>query len=37
MWEKARESVRRRYLLSRLPEQHLDLYSSFETNFRLLR
>lgn len=37
MGEKARESVRRSYLLSRLLEQYLDLFGSFETNFRLIR
>ena len=31
----ARESVRRRYLMSRLLEQHLDLYDSFDTTFKL--
>lgn len=33
--ERARESVRARFLLSRLLEQYLDLFSSFETVFRL--
>lgn len=37
MGEKARESVRGRYLLTRLLEQYLDLFASFETNFRLIR
>jgi trehalose synthase len=31
----ARESVRRRFLMTRYLEQHLDLYNSFETSFRL--
>ncbi len=35
MGEKARETVRRRFLLTRLLEQHLDLYGSFEAVFRL--
>ncbi|MCA1817671.1 MAG: glycosyltransferase [Acidobacteria bacterium] len=33
--EAARESVRRRYLMSRLLEQHLDLYDSFDATFKL--
>jgi trehalose synthase len=33
--ENARESVRRRFLLTRYLEQYLDLFSSFETVFRL--
>ncbi len=36
MGNKAQESVRRNYLLTRLLEQYLDLFASFETNFRLL-
>jgi trehalose synthase len=35
--EKARESVRSRYLLTRLLENYLDLFASFETDFRLVR
>jgi len=35
MGEKARESVRKRFLMSRLLEQYLDLFNSFETLFRL--
>ena len=35
--EKARESVRASYLLTRLLEQYLDLFASFETNFHLAR
>jgi len=35
MGVKARESVRRRSLLTRLLEQYLDLFGSFETIFRL--
>lgn len=35
MGEKARESVRSQFLLTRLLEQYLDLFASFETNFRL--
>jgi len=35
MGEKAREGVRRRFLLTRLLEQYLDLFGSFETIFRL--
>ncbi len=31
----ARESVRKKYLLTRLLEQYLDLYDSFETAYRL--
>ena len=37
MGEKARESVRCRYLMTGLLEQYLDLFGSFETNFRLIR
>jgi trehalose synthase len=35
MGEKARESVRRRFLMTRLMEQYLDLFGSFEMIFRL--
>ena len=35
--QKARESVRRRFLLTRSLEEHLDLFSSFEAHFRLRR
>jgi trehalose synthase len=35
--EKARDSVRSRYLLTRLLEQYLDLFASFEPDFRLAR
>jgi trehalose synthase len=35
MGHKARESVRKRFLLSRYLEQHLDLLNSFETIYRL--
>jgi trehalose synthase len=35
MGERARETVRDRFLLSRLLEQYLDLFASFETVFRL--
>ncbi len=35
MGQRARDSVRTRFLLTRLLEQHLDLYNSFETTFRL--
>ncbi len=35
--QKARESVRRRFLLTRSFEEHLDLFSSFEAHFRLRR
>ncbi len=31
--QQAREAVRQRFLMSRLIEQHLDLFSAFETNF----
>jgi trehalose synthase len=37
MGEKARESVMKRFLMTRLLEQYLDLFASFETNFRLVR
>lgn len=37
MGAKARESVRSRFLLTRLLEQYLDLFASFETDFRLVR
>jgi trehalose synthase len=33
--QKARETVRERFLLTRYLEQYLDLFNSFETNFRL--
>jgi trehalose synthase len=35
MGRRARETVRERFLLTRYLEQHLDLYNSFETVFRL--
>ncbi|HEY0323101.1 MAG TPA: glycosyltransferase [Pyrinomonadaceae bacterium] len=35
MGHQARESVRQRFLMTRYLEQHLDLYNSFETSFRL--
>jgi trehalose synthase len=35
MGEKARESVREKFLLTRYLEQYLDLFGSFETIFRL--
>lgn len=35
MGQQARESVRRHFLMTRYLEQHLDLYNSFETSFRL--
>jgi trehalose synthase len=35
MGERARESVRKRFLLTRYLEQYLDLFSAFETVFRL--
>ncbi len=34
--EKARESVRKRFLMTRLLEQYLDLFASFRTDFRLI-
>jgi trehalose synthase len=36
MGEKAKETVRERFLLIRLIEEYLDLMSSFETNYRLI-
>jgi trehalose synthase len=33
--QKAKETVRQRFLLTRLLEQYLDLFNSFETTFRL--
>ncbi len=33
--QRARETVRKRFLLTRLLEHYLDLFNSFETNFRL--
>ncbi len=33
--QQARDSVRKRFLMTRLMEQHLDLYSAFETPFTL--
>ena len=35
MGEKARETVKKRFLLTRYLEQYLDLFSSFETIYRL--
>jgi trehalose synthase len=35
--EKARESVLKRFLMTRLLEQYLDLFASFKTDFRLIR
>jgi trehalose synthase len=35
MGERARETVRERFLLTRLLEQYLDLFNSFETIHRL--
>lgn len=35
MGQKAKETVRKNFLMTRLVEQYLDLFSSFETNFRL--
>jgi trehalose synthase len=37
MGRRARETVRKKFLLTRYLEQHLDLYNSFETIFRLRR
>lgn len=33
--EKARESVKEQFLLTRLLEQYLDLFGSFETVYKL--
>ncbi len=35
MGQKAQETVRRNFLLTRYLEQYLDLFSAFETNFRV--
>jgi len=35
MGEKAKETVRRKFLLIRYLEQYLDLFNSFETIYRL--
>ena len=35
MGKEARETVRERFLLTRYLEQYLDLFNSFETDFRL--
>ena len=35
MGERARETVRQKFLLTRYFEQYLDLFASFETVFRL--
>ncbi len=35
MGKKAKEIVREKFLMTRLVEQYLDLFSSFETNYRL--
>ena len=37
MGERARETVRSRFLLSRAVERYLDLFGSFETSYKLLR
>lgn len=37
MGERARETVRRNFLLTRYLEQHVDLYNSFEPSFKLKR
>lgn len=36
MGQKARESVRKRFLMIRLLEQYLELLNSFETIYRLI-
>jgi trehalose synthase len=36
MGQKARETVRRRFLMTRLVEQYLDLFGGFEAEFRLM-
>lgn len=33
--QRAREAVKQKFLLTRYPEQYLDLFNSFETVFRL--
>jgi glycosyltransferase involved in cell wall biosynthesis len=33
--KEGRETVRKRFLLTRLVEENLDIYSSFETDYRL--
>ncbi len=35
MGRKARKTVEQRFLLTRLVEQYLDLFGSFETNYTL--
>jgi trehalose synthase len=35
MGKKAKETVRKHFLLTRYVEQYLDLFSSFETIYRL--
>jgi trehalose synthase len=35
MGRKAREAVREQFLMVRLLEQHLDLFNSFETAYRI--
>jgi trehalose synthase len=37
MGQKARETVKQRFLLTRYLEQYLDLFNSFEANFRIMR
>lgn len=37
MGEKARETVRQNFLMTRYLEQYLDLFNSFETDYRLIR
>jgi trehalose synthase len=37
MGDKARETVRKNFLLTRYLEQYLDLFNSFETVYRLKR
>ena len=35
MGKKAKETVRKKFLMTRLVEQYLDLFNSFETNYKL--
>lgn len=37
MGKKAKETVRGKFLMTRLVEQYLDLFNSFETNYKLLK
>jgi trehalose synthase len=37
MGQKAKETVRKQFLMSRLVEEYLDLFNSFKSDFKLIR